>query len=288
MSERQVHRALKQLKAAGLVSIVGKTKYDSNVYEVHLDVPHSVTLDATHSHAKAAMQTADACHMVSSDVTHCHGNKGKHVEHNIEAGHLKVRTSPAKAVLAPVQKSKAHPNKMDEVGKCQSIITKMTMSDHPPVPSPPLPNDSDSVLVQTWKAAHKAAGLSVPNVSALEGHQLRQLMKGKHPLDYKFVVESLIPTIVKHWAHFCAWSHVKFVHLGSKLPMPPQPSVGFLLRYKMIASGYLNASEGEKIICGNAMEKLPPKFGMLPKKVPKPKNWHSPIWKGHPTSNKVC
>lgn len=145
---------------------------------------------------------------------------------------------------------------------------------------------SDSKLVTAWKAAHSAAGLPPPELSPPECYQLAQIAKGPKAIDYLTLREQVIPQVVLHWQAFCAHAKSALVHNHSKAPFPAAPSVGFLLAYRKVAAAFLAklaVPQGLEIAQFSAKQ-WPAKIGKLPKALPKPKSWNTPIWSGHPSA----
>jgi hypothetical protein len=138
----------------------------------------------------------------------------------------------------------------------------------------------DSQIVNAWKAAHLTAGLKVPMLTALECFQLGQLAKGKFALDYKTTRDVIIPQVVGNWPEFCKFAQGHLAHIKSKAPFPVSPHIGFLLKHKHVAFQYSTADEATKWVYLH--DDHQPKFGPLPKGMPKPPTWNTPIWKGHP------
>ena len=145
----------------------------------------------------------------------------------------------------------------------------------------------NSKLVEAWKDAHAAAGLTVPELSALEGYQLGQIAKGVKAVNYAKLRDVVIPKVVLNWQAFCGYAKsMGHVHFHSNAPFPPVPSVGFLLKYRKSALGFVanlaDAGEFEKEMVQFWVKTWPAEVGALPKGLPKLKSWNTPIWKGHP------
>jgi hypothetical protein len=291
MSERHVYRALNRLKELNMVSVVGQKWHDVSVYLFHYDVLLSLISKAAktpnalpHGHSAPDQQAVNPCQIVNTDLTNCHTNKVS--EEGKEKGNGNVQTSDAIALLAGKQQKKVKPIGKDKK-KTNGNLQSSTYENQnpPPIPPPPLPSAVDSKLVEAWKFAHADAGMPAPELSAEGCAQLSQLTKGEHALDYVHVRDHLIPDIVSHWAEFCSWVYTWYgVHQKSQAPMPQLPNVGFLLKYKVLASDYAEMSSEEKALSKEGTDlQGPVKFGALPKGIPKPKSSNTSVWQGHPT-----
>ena len=267
MKGRHVTRLLGRLRNKGLIKIVGHTHSGTRVYLLTFPLkPEGVTnSQVTNSQGGTDQESALGCSTVSGGLTKGQTNKV------IEQGHPKKDVNPQTSAYAALP------------GQTSGKPDKANASNKEP---------KDSAMVKAWKAAHAAAGLPDFHVDAIAGAQLSQLGKGGDEM-YTCVRDQLVPFVVSHWTEFCAYAEEKGVHQKSQAPMPKFPSAGFLLAYRDLAfkfAGIEPPKQTSGIILAKKGTIQPalkePQFGLLPDELPKPQNYNSPVWDGHPPSPK--
>jgi DNA-binding transcriptional regulator YhcF (GntR family) len=225
VSEREVHRALKRLRALGMITVSGKTKHGTNVYLLQLkDESEKAVPDldeVPHASPASASPAVDECHAGGLSMSAWQINKG--MGPGTEQGKQHIHTSTINPVLAHALVKKQPQQTVASQGP--SSVGKLGVLQGPTEPT-------DSKLVKKWKAAHAQAGLKC-NVSAVEGKKLSLLVKGEYAITYQEAIETLIPKAVSEWTVMCIYLSKKYgISLWGKKPLPKWPHAGFLLRHR--------------------------------------------------------